>query len=175
MGKIIAVVGIDGSGKSTLIDKVGFKSFHFYELVRNSSKKRVVTNKKYYKLRFFVGTILKIYLPNLLKYVKYKFFSESLVVFDRYSYDYLISLRKEKSIYNTILYHMFYFFPSPDLVIFLKVSPEVAFERKKEFDVKYLDNRQKALSHVLKLVKSSKLKVIDSSINIEKAYDFFKE
>ena len=175
MGKIIAVLGIDGSGKSTLIHKVGFKSFHFYELVKNSSKKEVISHKKYNKLKFFIGTIWKIYFPNLFKYIRYKFFSDRSIIFDRYTYDYLISLKKEKSIYNTILYYMFYFFPSPDLVLFLKISPEIAFKRKKEFDIKYLDNRQKSLINELKTVKSNKLKIIDSSINIEKAYDFFRE
>lgn len=175
MGKIITVIGIDGSGKSTLIDKLGYQSFHFYNGVKKSKKTESTTSKrKFSKERFFLGTILKIYIPNLISYIKHKFTGKSTLVFDRYTFDYLILLKKKKSFYNNILYFLFYFFPLPDKVVFLEVEPEVAFERKQEFDIKYLSERQESLKKAISHVPNNKLKVFNSSKSIASAYDFLK-
>lgn len=178
MGKIIAVVGIDGSGKSTLIERLNVESTHFYSNVK-SSKKTVSSGKKtkktYSEFKFLVGTILKIYIPNLFKVLKYRFFSKQTLFFDRYTYDYLILLKRKRTVFRDILYLFFYFFPKPTHLVYLKVDPIVSFQRKKEFDVEYLRNRQEELSNVVINVSPKRVNVFDSSINVNEAYEYLKQ
>ena len=100
MGKIIAVVGIDGSGKSTLIERLKVESTHFYSNVKSSKKTVNSAKKTYSEFKFLVGTILKIYIPNLLKVLKYRFFSKQTLFFDRYTYDYLILLKRKRTVFE---------------------------------------------------------------------------
>ena len=106
--------------------------------------------------------------------MKYKYLTKEVLIFDRYSYDYLILLKNSDVFFNKILYYLFYYFPEPDNVLFLKIKPEIAFKRKKEFDVQYLKERQIKLSNAINCKKKNSLLVFDSSVNIEKAYEFFK-
>jgi thymidylate kinase len=178
MGKIITVIGIDGSGKSTLIQKVGNKSFHFYDGLKkksvgdNNVNENIKYNKKFPNTRFFLGSIIKILIPNLFKFYYYKYFTKSDLLFDRYTFDYLILLEKKKSFYHKILYLLFNYFPSPDFVVFLEIEPQIAFNRKKEFDVLYLTLRQKELKKVISHFDPKKIKTFNSSENINSAYEF---
>ena len=179
MGKIIAVIGVDGSGKSTLIEKTKWESSHFYKGVKknkgSSVNKRVKIDKKVKNFKFFVGTILKIYIPNFYKLIKYRYFSKVNLIFDRYTYDYLSSLKCDReSIFKKLIYFMFKTFPSPDFVIFLSVDPEIAYERKNEFNIEHLRKKQDKLLDIVNDLDIDKLKIFDSSINIDKAYEFFK-
>ena len=178
MGKIIAIVGIDGSGKSTLIDRLKVESTHFYSNVKNSKKTKTIDkkSKKFAsEFNFLVGTFLKIYLPNLFNVLKFKFFGNRNLIYDRYTYDYLILLKRKRSFFRDILYVLFYYFPKPTLLVCLKVDPEVALKRKKEFDVNYLKNRQEELFKIINKVSINELKIFDSSINVNQPYEFLKE
>lgn len=179
MGKIIAVIGVDGSGKSTLIEKTKWESSHFYKGVKknkeSSLKTKVKIDEKANNFKFFIGTILKVYIPNFYKFFKYKYFSKENLIFDRYTYDYLSSLKCEReSIFKKLIYFLFKIFPSPDFVVFLSVDPMVAYERKKEFNIEHLRKKQNKLLDIVNHLSIDKLKIFDSSINIEKAYEFFK-
>lgn len=178
MGKIITVIGIDGSGKSTLIEKVGCKNFHFYDGVKKKSVGNNIENSSYNKknpkTRFFLGSIIKILIPNLFKYFYYKFFIKDILVFDRYTFDYLILLKEKKSFYHKILFALFYYFPVPDYVIFLEIDPQIAFDRKQEFNLPYLSLRQKELKEVISHLDPKKIKIFNSSENVNAAYEFFR-
>lgn len=180
MGKIISVIGIDGSGKSTLIEKLRYKSYHFYDGVKKKNDSKSSNNinitivKKYPKTRFFLGTIIKILIPNLIKFYYHKFFIKDILVFDRYTFDYLILLKDKRSFYNKILYFLFYYFPMSDDVIFLEIDPQIAFNRKHEFDISYLSLRQEELKKAISHLNPVKIKLFNSSKNIDTAYEFYR-
>ena len=146
MGKIIAVIGIDGSGKSTFINKLGIPSKHFHD--STSSKSKLTTKVVKYKvsnLKILIGTLLKIYFPNLVIYVRYKYFNKKVFVFDRYSYDFYGRLHSKDGWHAKVLNFLFFKFPKPDYVIFLDIDPALAFQRKKEHDLPFLKMKQKLL------------------------------
>ncbi|ASJ06389.1 hypothetical protein A3L08_03095 [Thermococcus pacificus] len=68
---------------------------------------------------------MKVVLPRFIK--KYDF-----IVLDRYIYDVRLALSKEFKTSFRYLRRLTKVLPSPDLIFFIEVSPEVAYQRKKE-------------------------------------------
>ena len=107
-----------------------------------SNLRRNPVNLSLFKL--FVGTILKIYLPNILIFIYYKGFTRKTFLFDRYAYDFIDRLDNSNPVHR-ILNYLFSIFPSPNHIIFLDIEPEIAYKRKKEFDVPFLEKKQRLL------------------------------
>ena len=157
MGKVIAIVGVDGSGKSTLINKLNYESRHFYSALAKNSGQKI--SKALYsqsiirssRARWFLGYIFKVLIPNLIFILKIKYFSKRLVIFDRFVFDTIVSLKstpKMSFLEKTMLY-ILYWFPRPSFVVFLSIDTRLAFKRTGEFSDELLEQKQIALRSLL--------------------------
>ena len=170
MGKVVAVIGIDGSGKSTFINNLGYPSRHFFDKGHGGGHQQSSQAiKKVSQLKVFISSVLRFYIPNLLAYFKFKLFSTETFIFDRYSYDFRGRV-KGKSIYYTSLNFLFEHFPSPDYVIFLDTHPQIALQRKPEHPIEYLVEKRRLLIDSTKHLSGKKLIIISSeeSFRIQK-------
>jgi thymidylate kinase len=147
-GFLVAFVGVDGSGKSSLVDYIsnleffkltGVKRIYFgnneywipglvFMLKRNKSK----------LLRVFFRAIATIDRRGRMLYAKHLIRRGYVVLADRYFYDDLIGeelKNKKRSIWENIYHKVFFIknFKKPELVIFMDVSPEVAYQRKQDY------------------------------------------
>jgi thymidylate kinase len=78
----------------------------------------------------------------------------SLVVFDRYFYDWFIQSYTEKTP-GVLLPLLKAIFPHPDLVVYLYNAPEVIHERKPELSITQIAQQEKKLRDVLKHIPGS--------------------
>lgn len=153
-GLIVAFVGVDGSGKSTLVEGLLEDSFF-----KRTGVKRIYFGGKEYKLSVlddFIKKHPRLFLINLgFRYLlslerqsrvlvalfwKYRGY---VVLCDRYFYDDLIAQRRERldltgGLLRKIALNVKMLFKPkvlvrPDICYFLKVTPELAYSRKQEF------------------------------------------
>jgi thymidylate kinase len=179
-GLSIAILGLDGSGKSTVINGVkanlytAFRRQQYYHLipVEISKENKVNTNPQGEKpYSFFVSFIKLLYLifKYNLGYVKVylKLIKSTFVIFDRYFDDILIDkLRFRFKGPRIFLKVTTFLIPKPKIYIYLDTSGEVAFKRKNELSVEEL-NRQRI--QYLTLIKTKKNGyIIDAEQNLEK-------
>lgn len=69
----------------------------------------------------------------------------TIVVYDRHLLFDAASAKKHKRLLDRLYYFLLtYFYPEPDLVIFLDAPPEVLFARKGETTLEYLQHRRQA-------------------------------
>lgn len=142
MGGIIVLCGIDGSGKTTLFNRLkmkykNFENVHFLSTYgsefyskelecvaqRLGSSRRNVFSKE---IRCITWVLDLIHERNT---VQHKFSKDDFIFYDRYFYSSLVfgyyyeclNLEDIKILLSVV--------PPPDIVLFLKVSPEVAMER----------------------------------------------
>ena len=159
MGTIIAIMGIDGSGKSSLIERLPFESRHFYSALSKSRESKFSggmqkrNNIRCNKMRWFLGYLIKVVIPNILFIIYIKYFSKRLVLYDRYVFDTIVSLNgaSKKSSLEKIMLLFLNLFPKPNFIIFLSIDPIIAYERTGEFGVEVLRRKQKELRQVLSL------------------------
>lgn len=139
--KLIAFLGVDGSGKSTLIEslyktnKNKFKKIHF---IPDYFRKKVQVNTnphhKFKRGKFFSFLKILYWLINfqIFKYLNYN--SKKIFIFDRYIYDVLIDpLRYRFSLSNKLSKKLIIkFIIKPDLIILLTGNSNKIYSRKKE-------------------------------------------
>jgi thymidylate kinase len=162
MGTIIAIMGIDGSGKSSLIKRLPLESRHFYSALSKSrdsklsggmqKRKDIRSNK----IRWFLGYLIRVVIPNILFILKIKYFSKKLVLYDRFIFDTVVSLNSasKKNILEKIMLLFLNLFPKPNFIIFLSIDPVIAYERTGEFGVEVLRRKQNELRQVLSLERN---------------------
>ena len=173
----IAFLGPDGSGKTTVIEKLIKSNFYrytpYFHLKPIKSKdSRVVHNphqlKEYSKSISFIKLIYFVLQYNLgwfKNILKYKIKS-SLVVFDRYYYDILADPKRYRYSGSKIAINFFsHFIPTPDIIFILVTdSPKVIYSRKKEVEynelVRQLDSYKQ-----LNRIKNAHLIQVDKPIN----------
>ena len=146
-GFSVAFLGSDGSGKSTIIEKIMGKNlpfrrkdyFHLKPFKTDMKNKKVVDNphaypeygkiKSYIKLFYFLYQYNLGWIRNILT-LKIK---SSLIVFDRYYDDLLIDTKRYRY-GGSIKFAKFIrnFIPKSDLYFVLVAEPEIIYERKKE-------------------------------------------
>ena len=187
--KSIAIIGVDGSGKSSAVKSLkaifgekaeiiymGMKDYQLNKLNILLQKENCNIIEKVYRL------ILSRY-EFFYRYFKYRF-SRKVVIFDRYVDDIYINANKNNKfrIIDKLLYG--FLFPKPNIKIYLYCNIETSLERKsditdvtvfsemkKRYDKFYL-NRKKVLCINTSLVnEENTIKMITNLIN--ENYPFF--
>lgn len=80
-----------------------------------------------------------------------------VLVMDRYFYDSLANLVSARSFTSVYVWAFKRILPKPDLAVLLLVAPEIAFERKPEYPLEYLQRRELAYRKVFQGVPNSLL------------------
>ena len=166
---VVSFMGVDGSGKSTLI-----------ELLRKKLKKRF-TKIKYIHLRPYLILLDKSTVqsnphnskanwPMLLNFVRilywliiYRIFfylftnkSRQLIIFDRYAHDLMFDpIRYKFNLPISITKFILNLFPSPSLWIVLNASINVLEKRKKELPTRELKKQIRSYLNFAKQKKNS--------------------
>ena len=136
---VISLMGVDGSGKTTLSKKLNFffKSstyLHLKPYILLKDKRTVVLNPHKQKKSTKIVSLLRL----LSWLVSYKVFflqskKKKIYIFDRYAHDILIDpLRYRHNLSKNLTRSILNFFPEPDLWIFLKPSLKTIKSRKRE-------------------------------------------
>lgn len=189
MGAIIALSGIDGSGKTT-ISKTVVKvlsqevrvSYHheldfifltlIFEIMKRFSRSESARLHKYvtsnYRSNYTLVAIyyFLIWLDSLIVHIFFKL-RRGFVVFDRCTYDYVTAIRY-LGYPKSLIEKLFTYFPRPDICILLNPDPKVAWLRKKGIEnhpLSYFEiqiKRYVALAHSLNYDA-----IIDSNKTIE--------
>lgn len=152
-GKLIVFVGVDGAGKTSAIEYL--KSIEYFSIT--GIKKIYFGNNQYLipglniffrliqplRLSKFIIAPLSL-LDRKLRFLKVLYYlrAGNTVLADRYYYDDLIyrKIPKNESRVMSLLkktYYAFFsikFIKEPDLTFYLDVSPEIAYQRKQDYD-----------------------------------------
>lgn len=154
----IAIIGVDGSGKSSIINELNSIFSDNSVIVYMGQKdyetkllKKLVNKEKCNIIHKIIKRILMIY-EQFKRYYKYRF-TKKIVFFDRYVDDSFINSRKSEKIFNNLLYKVV--FPKPKLKIYMYCNTEISFRRKtdiidkdafknmkKRYDDYYLNNNK---------------------------------
>jgi thymidylate kinase len=180
---LIAFLGVDGSGKSTVIDnflhhindewaEIEYVHFRPDYILKNNSSDGPVTNPHAGKSRGLLMSIIKLlYFAVEYNYAFYVHYRKpgQLVVFDRYYYDVLADPERTKVCApRWVINLVTRLIPVPDLVFYLYASVDVLYERKREIGRQDLE---KILKMYSKLVEPFNFHKISSENKIEITLD----
>lgn len=173
-GYVIAILGTDGSGKSTIINNItpilneGFHNGVIYNHLRpnvipdlgvvlgkkeKNKEIRVVSNPHAEKQSGFVGSLIRWgyymidYTLGYLKAVYQVIHTKSKIfIFDRYYYDYYIDQKRSKTnLPNWVLKFGEFFVSKPDIILCLGGDPEKIYNRKPETSLEEVTRQTNAL------------------------------
>ena len=171
-------MGVDGSGKSTLINKLikslskkykKIKYLHLRPYLFLLDRRTVISNPHINKsLHSKTISLIKI----LVWLFIYKFFfllnrnkKNQLIIFDRYAHDILIDpLRYKHNLPNILTKFLLSLFPAPNLWIFLNPSLKIILSRKNELPIYELRRQIKKYKIFFRKSKN----VLRLNTNIEK-------
>lgn len=197
-GYVIAILGTDGSGKSTIINNItpilneGFHNGIIYNHLRpnvipdlgvvmgKKEKKEdvnVVSNPHAEKQSGFMKSIVRWgyymidYTLGYLKAVYPVIHSKSKIfIFDRYYYDYYIDQKRSKTnLPNWVLKFGEFFVPRPDITLCLGGDPEKIYNRKPETSLEEVTRQTNALKEFCKNHKNAVW--IDTCTDIQTSTD----
>jgi thymidylate kinase len=184
---IIAFMGNDGSGKTTISRQIhkfftdlGFETIykHEYEYailrflfklvgkekIEKSRNEMLVQKKR--SVSYTLWPIL-VWLDLLVQYVYYKIFKRrSVILLDRYPYDQYLSF-KYLGILTKFTEWLYLHFPKPDMHMVLTVSPEIAYERKKNTHSYSIRFYEKQTEEYLNLARILGTSVINTNENLQ--------
>jgi thymidylate kinase len=92
-------------------------------------KNEVITNKENNQPVVSVLYHLLVWAESLVLYLWFKM-TPGLVIHDRWPYDFLLQFRHRRY-GNRLIYKLFSAFPSPDTLVWLRVEPAIAYQRKR--------------------------------------------
>ncbi|MAC83449.1 MAG: hypothetical protein CL624_04875 [Arcobacter sp.] len=154
-GLTIAFLGPDGSGKSTIIDKVQtsvlpfrrIDYFHLKPILQKNGDsstsephalKPYSFSKSYIKLLYFIYQ----YSLGWLKNISILKIKSSLVIFDRYYDDILVDHKRYRYGASKKIAKLFrYFIPKPDLYFILTTDADIIYKRKQEVPFEELERQ----------------------------------
>lgn len=197
MRLLISFIGIDGSGKTTFaiglyrrLKTDGFNSSYFhvaFSMVKHISSrfrkpfwgqisplsndvtiKGFSLNKGARKgfVLLFLGLAL---IDSLITYLTKIKFKKTILIYDRYFYDYLVIYFDICPEWARRLYLRL--IPKPNLVFFLDVSPSIAYERNKEYSLSfYYSQRRHYLNLLNYLKKNGDLFIVNTNASIEEGF-----
>ena len=157
----ISIMGVDGSGKTTLSKKLKkkfkqSKYLHLRPYFIFKDLRRVVRNPHNQEKSMSTVSFLRL----LFWLISYKIFfyknkNKKLYIFDRYVHDILIdSLRYKHNLSKLLTRFILSFFPEPDLWIFLKPSFKTIKKRKVEISDSEIRRQTKEYSNFFKNKKN---------------------
>jgi thymidylate kinase len=168
---IVSLMGVDGAGKTTLAKKLNkiFKNskyLHLKPYIIFKDRRTVIKNPHNQKKSSFILSLLRIF----SWLVSYKIFfyqnkRKRIYFFDRYAHDLLIDpLRYKHSLTQGLTKIILFFFPKPDLWIFLKPSLKIIKSRKNELPISELRRQIKSYTKFFKSQKN----VLNLKNNVQK-------
>lgn len=195
-GLMIAFIGTDGSGKSTIIEnlpKVLGKTFNESQIKYYHWRPKYLKSPKGDKNLNVTVTEPHSKKPygKVLSFLKFTYFNldyiigywlsvrvhlgkNELVIFDRYYYDYLVDkYRYRLTLNDKLIKWTMKLIPKPHITFLLIGSPRVLYERKKEIS---LDEVEKQVNNVMELediISKSKIINVNNNIN-EVVFDVSK-
>lgn len=185
-GLFIIVIGTDGSGKSTIINKIitdlapiyrRTALFHWKPTFFNNNKSENVVVKEPHKqeprstlissiklllyfLQYLLGYVFKI-VPMKIR--------STLIIFDRYYYDILVDQRRFRiKLPKKIISFLGNFVPKPYLIFFLDTDAELAFKRKSEITIEELKRQRKEFLKI-KTILGDKFYSIKNNAGVDDA------
>ena len=180
---IIAFLGADGSGKSTVINRfldhvsddwteVKYVHFRPTYFVKGSKSQETVTNPHEGASRGPVMSLLKLLLfvleYNWAFYIHYRK-SNQLIIFDRYYYDVLAdSARIKVSSPKWLIKSIGRLIPNPGLVFYFDASVETLYGRKQEVEKEVL---QQILKNYLDIAEHYSFHVVSTETSIDITLD----
>lgn len=157
-GLVVAFLGSDGSGKSTIIEllkssNLPFRKFQYFHLkpIKPKQTNSIVSDphkqpiysplKSYFKLLYLIVQYNLGWLKNILP-LKIK---STLIVFDRYYDDLLVDPKRFRYGGGILIAKWVNkLIPKPDIVFVLTASPEIIYRRKQEVKIDELIRQIKA-------------------------------
>ena len=158
---IVSLIGVDGSGKTTLAKKLsntfkGSKYLHLKPYILFLDRRTVIKHPQYHKKSPHLLSLLRI-LSWLISYKIFFFTNKSkrIYIFDRYAHDVLIDpFRYKHSLSLSLTKFILFFFPKPDLWIFLNPSLKTIKSRKHELSDNELKRQTKDYTRFFKNQKN---------------------
>ena len=174
---VISFMGVDGSGKSTLIYKLSkklskkfkkIKYLHLRPYLFLTDKSTVNRNPHTHKApKSQFESLSKIFVW-LFMYIFFFFINlrkkNQLIIFDRYAHDLLIDKARYRfNLSKKLTKHILNLFPEPNLWIILKAPIQLIEKRKKELPTSELKRQMKEYINFAKTKKNTL--IIDTSKN----------
>jgi len=175
---IVSLMGVDGSGKTTLANKLhkmfsGSKYLHLKPYILFQDRRTVIKDPHHEKKSIFILSLVR-FMSWLISYKVFFFLNKrkKIYIFDRYAHDVIIDPQRYKHSLSTgLTKFILNFFPKPDLWIFLNPTLKTIDSRKRELSIKEIKRQIKDYrkffrnqKNVLKLNQNTKEKKLIKQI-----------
>lgn len=177
---VIAFMGVDGSGKTTLSNKLNKKLKNNYKKIKKlhlrpylflTDRRVSITNPHKSKnprpqVISFIMILIWLFMYRIFFLINLKE-KNQLIIFDRYAHDLLIDkIRYKFNLPIRVTQFILKFFPEPDLWVFLNAPIKLIEKRKKELPIQELKRQLQKYMNLSK--KKKNCLVINTSFTIEK-------